>query len=206
MPYIEVSSFKKQEDNEKIKVKKEAKNLNQKVKTDMESKKKLNVFKDIKYEKAPTEKTQMNDFKKEIELQRFFEEQKKMIVSDTISSEEGKMFEKHINHVLALPEQNLYKRELFSMRLKQNKVIQEYVQENIVYNCVSRVNKNIKFLLHYGLEYHEANEEYKKLLLIAQQQQQQKQIIPEQKVEESKVEDIEEEIQTEINAPQTEIK
>lgn len=192
MPYIEVSSFKKQEVNDKVSAKKETRKINQKAKESEPVKpKKLNPFKDLKFEKVKP-KDELTNLKQEVEMTKYIEEEKKQLVEKTRASDEGVLFDKHINSVLSMPHQDPIKRELFARRLKNNTAIQKYIDENIVYNVVNRVDRNIRFALHYALEYKETDREYNLLVANLQRQNHRTEPTP------SKVEEIKEEPKQEM--------
>lgn len=171
MPYVMSSQLKAQEDAIKISEKQEVKKLN-KASELPPAPKKFNPFKDLKHEKPPTVKDEIKHIKDEIELEKFFKERQKEMINETLSSQEGSLLHEHANNILALPERNPYRRQIFANRLKQNTVIQEYLKENLVYNLMTRVNKHVRFGLHYGLEYNQSREEYEMLIKQLQLQQQ----------------------------------
>lgn len=173
MPYVEISSFKAQEVNAKVAVKKEAKAINQKVKEAAPEKpKKLNPFKDIKFIKKP-EVDELKVLKQELEMNKIIEDERGQQVEKTRSSDEGKLFDQHVNSLLSMTQKDPLKREIFARRLKNNKAIQSYVDENIIFNACNRLDRNVKFALHYALEYKETDREYQLLLLRHQHLQQQ---------------------------------
>jgi hypothetical protein len=74
-----------------------------------------------------------------------------------------------------MPQKDPLKREIFARRLKNNRAIQTYVDENIIFNACNRLDRNVRFLLHYALEYKETDREYQLLVLQHQHLQQQQQ-------------------------------
>jgi hypothetical protein len=167
MPEITIESIDAQETNLKVKAKKQTMTLNEKAKDSMPSKpKKFNVFKDIKYskvkeEKEPSPGEELKQMKVELELSNFIEEQKEVLVQKSIDSREGNILTNHAYNILALPQSDPNKRKILAHRLRQNDAITKYVNEHLVFNALHRINHNARFLMHYGLEWAQTNEDYK---------------------------------------------
>jgi len=180
MVYIEVSKLKDQEDKQKIEKKKHEKILNEESKP----KKKFNPFKDMKYKKVKNDpEDELANLKKQIVEEQFILEQKDVYVNQANDTEEGQTIYNHAFSIMALPERNPIKRQIFQSRLRQNPAVQNYVKENIVFNALTRVNHHLRFALHYGLEYNNTNDVYNDLVIRAQQQQQQQMQQPPQEPE-----------------------
>jgi hypothetical protein len=167
MPHISVKSLKPQEDKIKIEEKKEVVKINQKVKAQTTEPKPFNPFKDIKLTKGKDkEPDELKSIKKDLEIEQFLSEQKKKLIENKIQTAEGKVLYDHAYKLMASPERDLYKREIFENRLKSNPAIKDYVEQHMVFNVLHRVNHNLRFLLHYGIEWNQSHEDFKKWRLI----------------------------------------
>lgn len=171
MPFIEITKGKEQREiNEKIKQKVETKKINERVNNQVkqETPKLLNVFKDIKYTKDTTKesdaiKEEIKCIEAEKERIELHEKLYKEVVNAAVASKEGAMFKKHIYGLLAIPKKNIVEKEIFTRNLRNNDAIGEYIDENLIVGLCNRLNKNVKFALHYALEYNNASNEFQQL-------------------------------------------
>ena len=166
---IDISKFKEAEIQEKLQVKLEQKRLNSMVKEKSE-KKSENPFKGMKFQpkstnlmdKAKCAEAQMKEEKAIYEREKMLEQMERMERMKMSQSKEGVQINQYISDMLSVPVKDPIKKEIFKNRIQRNDVIQDYINETLVVNSISRINKNLRFMAYVGLELLNTEEDYKK--------------------------------------------
>ena len=169
MPYYSAELMNAQAEAKKIEEKRHLKIINKKSELPPE-KPKINPFK-MKYEKVKEKslKDELNEYKQELQLEQFLENERNKILEKKINSSEGQVFYNQAFTLMAYPEFNPEKRDIFYQLLRKNEAIQDFVKENVVTNIMTKVNKNLRFGLHYLSEYNNATIIYNDYLRRRQQ-------------------------------------
>jgi hypothetical protein len=202
--YIQIDSLKEDEVTAKVNKKIQEKKINNTVEKATHDKNKdfLQMMKSA-HSNKPSASQNMKDhitkMKCELEERKLMMEAEKAHVENVALSKEGNIISQQVNKILTLPCKDEVKKELIKRRLDNNEVVQEYISNTLAYNAISRIDKNIRFVAHVGMEYMRAEEDYKllKYQLQYQQQQNQQQVQPEVKVE-AKVDVVQEVLSNEI--------
>ena len=84
------------------------------------------------------------------------------------------------------------KRKIFANRLSKSSIVDNYVNDNVVFKLFQKANSNIKFACVYGLHYFKTNDDYERLLLLQQMRNQQQQHKKEEEIQEKEEEKEEE--------------
>ena len=122
----------------------------------------------------------------QIKIEKMMEQEEVEKNEKVLCSREANILKMHANNILSMPYQkNPVKRRILANNLQENTQIQEYVNDNLILNCCRYLNPNLRFALHFGLEMYRTEDIYKQMLLQVQQQP-----AKESKVEESKVQDV----------------
>lgn len=212
MPFIESSVFEKQEKIEAIKKnitkRHEQQYVNDQVnpKPVQEKGQKKIVIKELirhhKVEKEP--KITMQDIKRDLEVRKLIENEKQNEISNILSSGEIGEVKKEAINVLAMPHFHPIKRQIFAQKLQKSEIVNNYVDNNIIFRLFNRANENIKFGVIYGMSYLSTNSDYDRLVQIhlSEQKQRQKEVpkeVPKEEKEEKKEKEEEPEEKEEKN-------
>ena len=162
--FISIQSLNEADVNAAISKKIQEKQISHKV-SDATRDKSKDYFKMIKHANPkPNLKQELNDhitkMKCEVEEQKLLQQQ----IVEVGQSEEGNIINRQMTNLLTLPVKDAVKKRLFEIRLKQNVVIQDYMNNTLAYTLISKVNKNMRFCAHVGLEYIGAEQDYKILV------------------------------------------
>ncbi len=117
----------------------------------------------------------ISDIKKNIEISNLIEGERQKEIDKILSSEELNDLKKATMNVLAMPHTDPIKRQIFSNRLGQSEVVNNFINDNIMYKFFNYANSNIKFAFVYGINFVETNNDYNKLILASQIQQKKEQ-------------------------------
>lgn len=169
MEYIETSTF---DTSEKDKIQEKVKNrkINEKVDNIIKSKVKANPLKALSSikNKAPPEPTPeqiANRIKVEQTINKFQKEE----IEECANSNEGLRIKSGVYSAMALPYyNNIVKKKLLENGLRNNKVINEVLDEQVVFRCNRLLEPKIRFFLHYGLEIFNVENQYKEAQQIDQ--------------------------------------
>jgi hypothetical protein len=190
--YITVDSLKEDEVEAKINKKIQEKKINETVEkaTHDNGKDYIKMMKSMGKNNKSSVGQDMKDhitkMKCELEEQKLIMEAQKERVAAIALSKEGNIISQQVNNILTLPCKDEVKKQLIKRRLDNNEVVQEYISNTLAYNAIARIDKNLRFFAHVGLEYMRAEEDYKLLkyqLQYQQQQNVQQNVQPEVKVE-----------------------
>jgi hypothetical protein len=185
--YIPIDSLKEDEVAARVQKKIQEKKINNTVEkaTHDNGKDYLKMLKSTHRHKpnvAQDMKDHITKMKCELEEQKLIIQAQKEHVSSVALSKEGNIISQQVNNILTLPCRDEVKKQLIKRRLDNNEVVQEYISNTLAYNAIAKINKNLRFVAHVGMEYIRAEEDYKLLKYQLQYQQQQQQQIVQQVV------------------------
>ena len=126
---------------------------------------------------AVNELTEMKARYVQMQLEREIMEEERAQVA---GSNEGRIISDHANNMLSMIYKDEIKRELFAHKIRNNIIIQEYIDKQLTYAIVSMCPSKLRFLGHVGLEVLRTEDDYKKWIRRQQMMQQQPQQQPEQ--------------------------
>ena len=133
-------------------------------------KKPENPFKGMKFgkksdnliDKAKCAEAQMREEKALYEREKMLEQMERIERTKMAESKEGVQINHYISDMLTVPVKDPIRKEIFKNRIQRNGVIQDYRNETLVVNSISRFNKHLRFGVYVGLELVNTEEDYKK--------------------------------------------
>jgi hypothetical protein len=120
----------------------------------------------------------ISDIKKEIEIRKMVEQQKDEQIQKLLNQSEIKEVKNAAVELLAITHTHPIKRKLFERRLKQSEIINNYVDNNVIFQLFNSANENLKAITVYGINYFQTNSDYNTLVYEAQARQQQSEQAP----------------------------
>lgn len=178
MPFIESSYFEKQEKQreiaEKIERKRENKFINENV--DETKPKSINlsdskVMKQILKGTAKGQQHQnvitLKDLKEQMKIDSFVETEKKEEIINILNNQEVIEIKNGALNVMAMTHFHPIKRQIFAQRLQNSGIVNEYVNNNLIYQFFNKANASLKFGVVYGVNYLQTNDDYNRLCMMA---------------------------------------
>jgi len=115
--------------------------------------------------KKPEKQENINDVNNKIKIDTLLKELKTQEINDCKESKEGIRLKGHSLNILSMfYKNNPDKRKLLHYNLNNNSVINDIIDEEIIFNSMKLLDKRIRFFLHYGLEISQTETQYKALL------------------------------------------
>lgn len=170
-----MSKYTQQEEAEKKQAKIKNKKVTMQINDQLNPKKgeANSVFKLMNKHKAKVDpvKDELTRIKNGIEIEEVLEELQEHQIEKVLAHPEVPILKNGIVNVMTLPyHQNVVKREILRRKLVESNMINDFVNKNLIFQFMTRLNDNVKFGLTYGMKVLETEQTYK--ILMAQQPQQ----------------------------------
>jgi Mg/Co/Ni transporter MgtE len=186
---------KQQQEKEKVATKVQQMHVTQEAKATQDKKtsektlfKKLWNSKPADPERA--ERISLADIKNQVSLMKLVETDKQEQIKELLEDNEVSELKQEVINVMAFPHTDPRKRQVFSALLNKSKIVNSYVNDNVLFRLFNRANSHMKFSAIYATNYLKAGklvEEYD-----AEKAKQAQQPIPPETKEEPKEETKEE--------------
>jgi hypothetical protein len=181
MPVITDADIEKREKQkqliQKIEAKKEQHFINEKShekkKNEFSSQDLVKILSKKQKFQSDRPKVSLKDIETELKIGELINEKREEQIEKLLQETEMKEIKSEVIGLMALPHTHADKRKIFHTVLHRSDTVNNYVNDNVMFNFFNRANGHMKFGIVYALKYMQTNTIYKQLLHEQQQALQQ---------------------------------
>jgi predicted phosphohydrolase len=125
----------------------------------------------------------LKEIKERISVHKAIEQEKESEIVEILNNKEITEIKHEAINIMAMTHFHPVKRQLFANRLHNSGIVEDYVNNNLIFRAFNKANANIKFGIVYGINYLQTNNDYDRLVLLTKaRQEEEKKITPAEEV------------------------
>lgn len=161
MVFIPKEHFEKLEKEQEIAEKVEAKRVQHVV--NKEAKPAESLLRNVMQKTSPAPRPQrisIKDIETEMKVHDLIESRKKEQIDELLRQKETVEIKDEVLDVMAMPHTHPDKKKIFKYKLSNSEVINQYVDDNVIFRFFNKANSHIKFGTLYAIKYLQTHREY----------------------------------------------
>lgn len=159
MVFVPKEHFEKLEKQQEIAQKVEAKKVQHLV--NKEAQPADHIMKHLKPRSAPKpQRISIKDIETEMKVHDLIESRKKEQIDELLQEKETVEIKDEVLDVMAMPHTHPDKKKIFKYKLSNSEVINQYVDDNVIFRFFNKANSHMKFGTLYAIKYLQTHREY----------------------------------------------